>query len=117
MEYNTNNNNWYYLSESNVQRKDEIYVVYKKKADIVPGGTPTVKQSGTDDPPVAPRINKESTPNGDDTNTLALSIISDTAALEVEKPADVIVVFDVSKSMKSNNLGNKTRLQAAVSVG
>ncbi|MBR3008988.1 MAG: cyclodeaminase/cyclohydrolase family protein, partial [Stomatobaculum sp.] len=39
---------------------------------------------------VTPRINKESTPNGDDTNTLALSIISDTAKLEVEKLADVM---------------------------
>jgi len=93
---------------------DDIYVVYKKKNDITPGGTPTVKQSGSVDPPVAPRINKESTPNGDDTNTLALSLISDTAKLEVEKLADVIVVFDVSGSMGTNDMGNgTTRLAAA----
>ena len=98
----------YYLGDNK-----DIYVVYKKKADIVPGGTPTVKQSGAVTPPVAPRINKESTPNGDDTNTLALSLISDTAKLEVEKLADVIVVFDVSGSMNDNDMGSKTRLQAA----
>jgi hypothetical protein len=107
------NYDWRNLSSSDASKKDEIYVVYKEKADIAQGGTPTVKQSGNVDPPVAPRINKESTPNGDDTNTLALSLISDTAKLEVEKLADVIVVFDVSKSMTDNNLGKITRLQAA----
>ena len=112
--YSTNGSYWSDLSASNATRKDEIYVVYKKKADVVPGGTPTVKQNGSVDPPVAPRINKESTPNGDDTNTLALSLISDTAKLEVEKLADVIVVFDVSGSMNDNDMGNNTtRLQAA----
>ena len=102
----------YNLSASNAQNKDEIYVVYKKKQDIVPGGKPTVKPSSSVAPPVAPRINKESTPNGDDTNTLALSIISDTAKLEVEKLADVIVVFDVSGSM-NDEMGSDTRLAAA----
>ena len=97
----------YYLD-----RNRDIYVVYKKKLDIVQGGTPTVKQSGSANPPVAPRINKESTPNGDDTNTLALSLISDTAKLEVEKLADVIVVFDVSGSMEES-MGDKSRLKAA----
>lgn len=110
--YSTNGNNWSYLSTSNADRKDEIYVVYKKKNAIVQGGTPTVKQSGNVDPPVAPRIDKTSTPNGDDTNTLALSLISDTAKLEVEKLADVIVVFDVSGSMNTNDM-NGTRLAAA----
>ena len=116
--YSSNGSNWYYLSYNNPEYSDEIYVVYKKKADIAQGGTPTVKQSGDVDPPVAPRINKESTPNGDDTNTLALSIISDTAKLEVEKLADVIVVFDVSGSMNDADMKDKdehdiTRLQAA----
>ena len=110
--YSASGNYWYYLSEPNAQNKDEIYVVYKKKPEIVQGGKPTVKPAGSVKPPVAPRINKESTPNGDDTNTLALSIISDTAALEVEKLADVIVVFDVSGSM-GDNMGRTTRLQAA----
>ena len=108
------NHNWYTLSSSNAANKDEIYIVYKKKADIAQGGTPTVKPSGSVDPPAAPRINKESTPNGDDTNTLALSLISDTAKLEVEKLADVIVVFDVSGSMSTKDMGNNaTRLAAA----
>ena len=116
--YSSNGSNWYYLSYNIPEYSDEIYVVYKKKADIAQGGTPTVKQSGDVDPPVAPRINKESTPNGDDTNTLALSIISDTAKLEVEKLADVIVVFDVSGSMNDADMKDKdehdiTRLQAA----
>lgn len=108
------NYNWEVLSASNAQNKDDIYVVYKKKPDITQGGKPTVKPSSSVTPPVAPRINKESTPNGDDTNTLALSIISDTAKLEVEKLADVIVVFDVSGSMSTKDMGgNTTRLQAA----
>ena len=108
---------WAYYNSSGqgtyLGTNQNIYVVYKKKNEIAPGGTPTVKQSGNVNPPVAPRIDKESTPNGDDTNTLALSLISDTAKLEVEKLADVIVVFDVSGSMASNNLGNVTRLKAA----
>ncbi len=107
---------WAYYNSSGqgsfLNENQDIYVVYKKKNNIVPGGTPTVKQSGDVDPPVAPRINKESTPNGDDTNTLALSLISDTAKLEVEKLADVIVVFDVSGSM-TDDMGGKTRLRAA----
>ena len=110
--YGYYNNGTIAYSGTELSDNDNIYVVYKKKADIAQGGTPTVKQSGDVKPPVAPRINKESTPNGDDTNTLALSLISDTAKLEVEKLADVIVVFDVSGSM-DDSMGNTTRLQAA----
>ncbi len=112
-------NGWMYTTDGEIltalnsgDSNNEIYVVYKKKGDVAEGGTPKVTPSGSTTP-VAPRINKESTPNGDDTNTLALSLISDTAKLEVEKLADVIVVFDVSGSMVQNNLGNVTRLQAA----
>jgi len=101
------NNYWYEIADN-----DDIYVVYKKKNAIAQGGTPTVRQSDDVAPPVDPRINKTSTRNGDDTNTIALSLISDTAALEVEKLADVIVVFDVSGSMTTNDMGG-TRLQAA----
>ena len=119
--YGHNWNGWMYTTDGDTftalnsggDSNNEIYVLYKKKNNIVQGGTPTVKQSSDVKQPVAPRINKESTPNGDDTNTLALSLISDTAALEVEKLADVIVVFDVSGSMETKDMDGKTRLEAA----
>jgi len=52
-------------------------------------------------------IHKDSTPNGDGTNTLSLSITGDTSPLEVEKLADVIVIFDTSTSMR-RHMGTST---------
>ena len=111
--YSTNGSDWNNLSASNAQRKDEIYVVYKKKADVTQGGTPTLKPIGDDDYPDDPTILKESEPNGDGTADLSLSIIGHTKDREVEKLADVIVVFDVSGSMDYNLSGNTKRLAAA----
>ena len=79
---------------------DDIYVVYKKATEPVEGGTPKVKESSATEPPVDPVIHKGSESNGDGTNTLSLSITADTSPLEVEKLADVIVIFDTSTSMR-----------------
>ena len=109
----SNSNNWTNLSASNAANKDEIYVVYKKKPDITQGGTPTLKPVRPEDYPEDPSILKESDPNGDGTADLSLSIIGHTKDREVEKLADVIVVFDVSGSMNYTLSGNTRRIAAA----
>ena len=110
--FRTSNSGWNYLSESGATNKDEIYVVYKKKADVTQGGSPTLKPIKPEDYPAKPDILKESDPNGDGTSDLSLSIVGYTKDREVEKLADVIVVFDVSGSMKDGMSGS-TRLQVA----
>ena len=91
--------------ESN--RLEDIYVVYKKAPEPVTGGTPKVKESSATKEPATPGIHKDSTPNGDGTNTLSLSITGDTSPLEVEKLTDVIVIFDTSTSMR-RHMGTST---------
>ena len=78
----------------------DIYVVYEKAQEPVYGGNPKVKESAATEDPVDPAILKTSVPNGDGTNTISLNITADTSPLEVEKLADVIVIFDVSTSMR-----------------
>lgn len=109
-----NNNRWQYRSSNwnNVADGSHIYVVYEKKTDATQGGTPTIKQSAQSTPPEDPTITKGSTVNGDGTNTLALSVTGHTADLEVEKLADVIVVFDISGSMSTSDMSRETRLKA-----
>lgn len=111
--YSTNGSNWGNLSASNATNKDEIYVVYKKKSDVTQGGSPTLKPVKPEDYPAEPSILKESDPNGDGTSDLSLSITGYTKDREVEKLADVIVVFDVSGSMDYTLSGNTKRLAAA----
>ena len=108
----TNSNNWHNLSASSATNKDEIYVVYKKKSDITQGGSPTLKPVKPEDYPEKPEILKESDPNGDGTSDLSLSITGHTKDREVEKLADVIVVFDVSGSM-GRSMSGSTRLAVA----
>ncbi len=102
----TQDGRWQYttsVNKSTVEWKSvnqEIYVVYKKSEEPVTGGTPKVKESGATENPADPAIRKDSVPNGDGTNTISLSITADTSPLEVEKLADVIVIFDVSTSMR-----------------
>ena len=108
--YTTNGSNW-----SSFNDNDDIYVVYKKKPKPTDGGTPTLVELGENDKPEAPTVTKESTVNGDGTNTLSLSVTSHTKPREVLKLADVIVIFDVSGSMKkeinSDNDTNNTSKQ------
>ena len=98
-------------------RLEDIYVVYKRATEPVNGGTPKIKESGATETPAPPGIHKDSTPNGDGTNTLSLSITADTSPLEVEKLADVIVIFDVSNSMDREMMDadnqSSTRLEIA----
>ena len=110
--YSTNGSSWSDLSAYNATNKDEIYVVYKKKADVTQGGSPTLKPVNPEDYPEEPGILKESDPNGDGTSDLSLSITGHTKDREVEKLADVIVVFDVSGSMDEGMSGS-TRIQVA----
>ena len=96
-QYTTNGSNW-----SNVNGDDDIYVVYKEKKTPTEGGTPTLVELDEDEKPESPTVMKDSTVNGDGTNTLSLSVTSHTTPREVLKLADVIVIFDRSGSMKQN---------------
>jgi LPXTG-motif cell wall-anchored protein len=92
---------------------DDIYVVYKAKQTPTQGGSPTLKPVRPGDEPENPSILKESEPNdGDGTADLSLSITGHTKDREVQKLADVIVVFDISGSMNTNDMSG-TRLNAA----
>ena len=93
--------------------RNDIYVVYKAKAAVPQGGTPSTDQteewpSGNN----APQFSKSSTNNGNGTNTIALSIKAAEKPVQKSTPADVIVVFDVSGSM-SDNMSGQTRLARA----
>ncbi|MBR6960090.1 MAG: VWA domain-containing protein, partial [Clostridiales bacterium] len=90
-------------------------MVYKKKTEPTPGGTAVIDTSdetwpeGND----APKFSKSSSHNDDGTNTVELSIVAGAKPVEESTPADVIVIFDVSGSMRSNmagtqNYGNAT---------
>ncbi len=93
---------------SELSNNDDIYVVYTPKAEPTQGGTPRPHPSGGSEEPAEPEIEKLSDDNGDGTRTLSLSITGHTVPMEVEKLADVIVVFDVSGSMNYNMAGNAT---------
>ena len=108
----TNNVNWTELSDG-----DNIYVVYSKKTDPTTGGTPSVDTDeqwpDQEDPARIPQFGKSSTNNGNGTNNISLSIEAPEKPVEKTTPADVIVIFDRSRSMIINNLGGDTRLVAA----
>lgn len=93
--YTTNGTGW-----NDIKKNDNIYVVYKKKATPPEGGTPTLVELTEQSKPDAPTVKKDSTVNGDGTNTISLSVTSHTKPREVLKLADVVVILDRSGSMK-----------------
>lgn len=97
---------------SYLSNNDDIYVVYTPKAEPTHGGTPKPHPSGSSTEPAEPEIEKLSDDNGDGTRTLSLSITGHTEPMEVEKLADVIVVFDVSGSMQYNMAGGQTNVNS-----
>lgn len=91
-----------YNNQSDVANGSHLYVIYEKDDAIAQGGTPKVRPVNPNEEPEAPKLTKNSVNNGDGTNTISLDITGSTTKLEVEKLADVIVVFDVSTSMNRN---------------
>ena len=85
-----------------LSNNDNIYLVYEPHPPTTQGGTPKLKEVSAEDKPDVPDVAKSSVVNGDGTNTLSLSVTGHTKQREVEKLADVIVIFDVSGSMKQN---------------
>ena len=112
LRYN-NDNRWQYTTTTGtdnatwneLENGDTINVVYKPKTAPTHGGTPTLKPVSEDDKPDEPSILKESDPQSDGTADLSLSITGHTKDREVEKLADVIVVMDISGSMKYDLAG------------
>ncbi len=83
-----------------ISNNSHIYVIYKAKA-VTTGGTvnPSTDQTwpeGND----LPAFSKDSTSNGNGTNTIALSIAAGEKESTADTKANVIVVFDLSGSMR-----------------
>ena len=88
---------------------DNIYVVYKKKADPTTGGTPVIDDAQSSDWPQGsdtPQFSKSSTNNGNGTNTVSLSISGGEKDYEKQTKANVIVIMDVSGSMQRDMAGS-----------
>ena len=94
-----NNNNWKAVADGT-----DIYVVYEKP--VIPmGGTPSPSEDSPQ--PDTPYILKESVSNTDGTNTLSLSVTGSREPMITEKVADVIVILDLSSSMR-RDIGSQT---------
>ena len=108
-----NNNRWQYMGADNTSTTelsdgDNVYVVYKKKADPTTGGTAQIDDASSSDwpqDPATPQFYKSSTNNGNGTNTVSLSIKGGEKEYTKSTKANVIVVFDRSGSMKNNMAG------------
>ena len=113
------NSRWNLANGTAVADGSHIYLVYEDKDTPTVGGTPKLMQVSPDEKPEEPEITKSSIVNGDGTNTLALTVEGHTVPVEVEKLADVIVIFDDSGSMNyrmnqnGSNYNNPVRLTKA----
>lgn len=107
---------WYYYRNNKnnyLANNSHIYVVYEPEKDPTKGGTPEPPTGETwPEGDNAPQFSKSSTGNGNGTNTVALSIKAAEKEVEKATKANVIVVFDVSGSMK-NSMNGQTRLKRA----
>lgn len=105
--FSTNTPNW-----SNLSSGSNIYVIYEPdNSQPTPGGTPTIYESEIVNPD-DPAMHKTSVNNYDGTRTISLSVDGHATPVEVEKLADVIVIFDVSGSMGNDMDGNSTNVEA-----
>lgn len=105
MNNGTKRDGYLWIDWSNLNNGDNIYVVYSKMADPVQGGSATVDPTTHEWPSSAPTFGKSSTSNGDGTNTISLTITGPEKKVEDATKANVIVVFDVSGSMRNNMAG------------
>ena len=120
--YHDYSTTWHDSNWNEMANNSHVYVLYNKST-IQDGGKPKTKPVNPGEEPDEPTILKESKPNGDGTADLSLSIRGSTVDQEVEKLADVIVVFDVSGSMAYNMSGgsstswtNPSRLNIAINA-
>ena len=114
--HKNSSNQWcYYNSNTAMANNSHIYVVYEKLADVIEGGTATIDPNNEVWPEEKPSFSKFSTSNGDGTNTIALTITGPEKAIENKTKANVIVVFDISGSMRDNMAGTQTYTAAQAS--
>jgi len=120
-----NNNYWRYTTNltgnsvnwTEMTNGDNIYVVYKKKADPTTGGTPVIEELDPEDwpqDPATPQFYKSSTNNGNGSNTVSLSISGGEKEYTQSTKANVIVVFDRSGSMGGDNIWRLNTAKSAV---
>lgn len=113
------NSQWRYGTATNsnpstaLNDGDEIFVVYKKKAAATTGGTSTASVEDEtwpdeEEPARKPTFGKKSKNTHDGTNTISLSITAPEKPVSEPTKADIIVVFDVSDSMRRNMAGTQT---------
>lgn len=86
-------------NSNNTSANQDIYMVYEANSAVAQGGEAKLYEYGADDTPPVPTAEKDSVNNHDGTRTISLSVSGGATPIEVEKLADVIVVFDVSGSM------------------
>ena len=89
----------------------DVYVVYEKGEEVIPshGGGGSGDIGDLDEPkPV-----KELKPNGDGTYELSLSVRASAKNIEESNGANVILIFDMSASMRTGIGDGRTRLEAA----
>ena len=117
--YYDRDGDWKYYGQGNnsyLANNSHIYMVYEPKTATTTGGTPQVDTDETwpdqEDPARKPQFTKSSTNNGNGTNNISLTITGPEKPVEKSTPADVIVVFDVSGSMGTDDMSG-TRLAAA----
>ena len=85
---------------------------------MVVGFLPATRAAAADDdPPPPPTTNKLRTSNGDGTYKLELSVKGDSEIVETAASVNVLIVYDVSSSMTSNNVtANRNRADYAEDV-
>ena len=121
-----NNNEWRYTTNFSTDHHpytdsvwtalgngNNIYVVYEPdNSEPTQGGTPTLYESEAVTPD-EPTMTKTSENNHDGTRTISLAIDGHANPVEVEKLADVIVILDVSGSMRYEMDSNNTAANEA----
>ncbi|MBQ6314173.1 MAG: Cna B-type domain-containing protein, partial [Mogibacterium sp.] len=108
--YETLNGGWNYV-------RDDIYVVYSKTPDPTQGGSQqTIDPTQETWPSEIPSLVKNSTNNGNGTNTISLRITGPEKEVESGGKADIIVVFDRSRSMTYDMNGQQRLARAKTAI-
>ena len=109
------NNTWRYSSDltlndnrswTNLANGNNIYVVYEPIEEPTQGGEAKYYTSGVEEPE-DPEMHKTSENNHDGTRTITLSVDGHSTPIDVEKLADIIIVFDNSNSMNGTMANGK----------
>ena len=91
-----------YISNSTLSNGADIYVVYREADDPAPAGSASLQTPDDELQEDMVNIHKESVDNEDGTRTISLTVRGEDLIMPARKLADVIIVWDISGSMKNN---------------